>query len=170
MVASWEYALTPVSYRREHLQERLKQCERLFKGEEAFELKETGEEGVQQIRALLGLNDMVTNVNIPNVGQIPNLPLGAVVETNACFAAGTLKPVYAGPVPASIYPLVSRIAGMQELLVEATFERDMEKVFRAFLIDPLMNLTFGEARQLFNEMIENTQAYLKMYAGKIYYM
>lgn len=31
----------------------------------------TGEEGVQQMRSLLGLRDLVTNVNIPNYGQIP---------------------------------------------------------------------------------------------------
>ena len=56
---------------------------RLRIGQEAVKINGTGEEGVNQIRALLGLCDLVTNVNLPNRGQIPNLPLEAVVETNA---------------------------------------------------------------------------------------
>ena len=61
------------------------------------------------MRALLGLGDFVTNVNIPNVGQIPNLPLGAVVETNAVFRSDTITPVFAGEIPGEIYSLISRI-------------------------------------------------------------
>ena len=76
-------------------------------------INQTGEEGVQQMRSLLGLRDLVTNVNIPNCGQIPNLPLGAVVETNAHFSADSVRPVFAGPVPQSVYPLVSRVCGIQ---------------------------------------------------------
>ena len=65
-VEKWGFALTPVSWRKDDLEKRLERSERLYSGEEKFELKETGEEGVQQIRALLGLGDLVTNVNIPN--------------------------------------------------------------------------------------------------------
>ena len=83
-------------------------------GEEEVEVKVTGEEGVNQICALLGLGELVTNVNIPNQGQIPNLPLGAVVETNAVFRANSLQPVLAGEIPEAIYPLVSKICLEQE--------------------------------------------------------
>lgn len=97
-----------------------------------------GEEGVNQIRALLGLTELVTHVNIPNRGQIPNLPLGAVVETNAVFRAGSLRPVFAGEIPKSIYPLVARICGEQELLSEAIARWDLEGIFQAFAGDPLV--------------------------------
>ena len=81
------FALTPVAARLQDLDIRLKKSERLLNGEEEPEIYVTGEEGVNQIRALLGLCDLVTNANIPNVGQIANLPLGAVVETNVVFRA-----------------------------------------------------------------------------------
>ncbi len=163
LVEKWGYALTPVKWRTDNLAERLEKSAKLLSGEEEFEIKPSGEEGVDQIRALLGLQDLVTNVNIPNVGQIPNLPLGAVVETNATFRSNELRPVMAGNVPDEIYALVSRIVGEQLLMVEAATERDIEKAFKAFIADPLVNLPLDKARELFDEMIENTKKYLVDY-------
>lgn len=160
---SWGFKLTPVSWRKEDLKKRLARSERLYKGEEEMTINQTGEEGVQQMRSLLGLRDLVTNVNIPNCGQIPNLPLGAVVETNAHFSADSVRPVFAGPVPQSVYPLVSRVCGIQELTVEAAMSRDLELAFQAFCMDPNMELGLKDARILYNTMIENTAKYLTMY-------
>ena len=108
------------------------------------------------MRALLGLGDFVTNVNIPNIGQIPNLPFGAVVETNAHFCADTVQPVLAGPLPASIYPLVTRICGIQEMISEAAAQRDMGLAFQAFALDPNMPLGLDDAKALFAAMRKNT--------------
>lgn len=160
---SWCFGLTTVAWRKEDLKKRLERSERLYTGKEAPVINQTGEEGVQQMRAILGLRDLVTNVNIPNLGQIPNLPIGAVVETNAHFSAGSVRPVFAGPLPDSIYPLVSRVSGIQELIVQAALDRDLEQAFRAFLMDPNMNLSMPDARKLFDEMVENTKKYLGMY-------
>ena len=157
------FALTTVDFRKNELSERLARSERLSNGEEAVEINNTGEEGVNQIKALLGLCDLVTNVNIPNMGQIPNLPIGAIVETNAVFRANSLKPVFAGEIPSAIYPLVSRICGQQEALSEAVAERDIEKIFAVFVNDPLVTCNSSDARMLFDEMCENTKKYLTMY-------
>lgn len=159
-VHKWGFALTPVSWRKEDLKERLARSQRLINGEEQLEIKHTNEEGYNQIRALLGLCDLVTNVNIPNVGQIPNLPLGAVVETNAIFRSDSITPVMAGEIPASIYPLISRVCGIQEELSDAIAKRDVERIFNAFSNDPLVTCSKEEARELFKEMVENTKEYL----------
>ena len=76
----WGFSLTPVAWRKEDLKRRLARQARLLSGEEALELKGSGEEGHLLIKALLGLGDLVSNVNVPNRGQVENLPLGAVVE------------------------------------------------------------------------------------------
>ena len=157
------FFLTPVSYRKKTLKERLKKSARLRSGEEVVKLEPSGEEGVQQMRALLGLCELCTNVNIPNVGQIPNLPLGAVVETNAIFRSGTVTPIMAGNVPKSIYPLVSRICTQQENISQAIAERDLDALFYTFVNDPLVTCSMEDAKKLFNEMIENTKEYLKSY-------
>lgn len=162
-VSEMHFGLTPVSWRKDDLKKRLERSARLVSGEEEVKLSETGEDGVNQIRALLGLHEFVTNVNIPNRGQIPNLPIGAVVESNAVFRCGSLTPVFAGPIPKSIYPLVSRVCGEQELLSEAIAERDLDKIFVAFANDPLVTCGLEDAKKLFAKMCENTKKYLTMY-------
>ncbi len=162
-VAEMNFGLTPVSWRKENLQERLDKSARLVSGKEEVKINCTGEEGINQIRALLGLCELVTNVNIPNRGQIPNLPIGAVVETNAVFRSGSLTPVFAGEVPAAIYPLVARVCAEQEVVSEGIAERDIEKIFMAFANDPLVTCGIKDARCLFDEMCENTKKYLTMY-------
>ena len=157
------FALTPVEGRRQDLKERLEESDRLLSGEEKPSIFDTGEEGVNQMRALLGLGDMVTNVNIPNVGQIPNLPIGAIVETNAVFRDGTLTPVFAGNIPKEIYPMVSRICGEQEMLSQAIAERDLDKIFQVFSNDPLVTCSLDDAKKLFDEMVQNTKEYLTMF-------
>ena len=85
-VKDWLFKLTPVSVRVDMLKERNEKSENIRNGKTALKINNTGEEGVKQIRAILGLHEFVTNVNLPNMGQIPNLPMGAVVETNAYFS------------------------------------------------------------------------------------
>ena len=89
--------------------------------------------------------------------------MGAVVETNAVFRSDKVTPVFAGEIPKEIYPLISRISGEQELIVEAGITRDLDKAFMAFVNDPLVTVSIDEAKSLFDEMVENTKEYLTMY-------
>ncbi len=162
-VKKWNYVLTSVDTRREDLAKRLDKSAKLLSGELKPTIDKTGEEGVMQIKALLGLSKLVTNCNIPNRGQIPNLPMGAIVETNAVFSANSLTPVLAGEVPEEIYPLVSKVCVNQCLTVEAGIERDLDKAFRVFANDQLVTIPLEEAKELFNEMINNTKKYLTDY-------
>ena len=162
-VEEMRFALTTVDFRKKQLKARLEKSERLVSGEEEVKIGRTGEEGVSQIRALLGLHDLVTNVNIPNYGQIPNLPLGAVVETNAIFRSDSLDPVFAGPIPTEIYPLVSRVCAEQEAVYKAISKRDVDAIFMAFANDPLVTCSLDDSKKLFKEMVENTKEYLDMF-------
>ena len=160
----WSFALTPVSWRKNNLKERLERSERLLSGEETWELRSTGEEGTLQMRALLGLDTLVTNINMPNRGQIQNLPYGAVVETNAVFRAGSLSPVMAGAVPDSIYSLVSRAARENEATLDAAFSSDLGYVYEKFSeLNLLKSLKEEEKRELFETMYKGTKKYLGAY-------
>ncbi len=162
-VKEWGFGLTTVGWRKDDLKKKLKRSEALKNGDENVSISNTGEDGVNQMKALLGLGDFVTNVNLPNKGQIPNLPLGAVVETNAVFCSDTVTPVLAGPIPKSIYPLISRICGEQEELSDAFACRDIKRIFNAFANDPLTTCSYDDAKKLFCEMVENTKKYLGSY-------
>ncbi len=162
-VKKWGFGLTTVDWRRCDLKTKLEKSENYRSGKLKLEIECTGEEGVNQIRAILGLCELVTNVNIPNRGQIPNLPMGAVVESNAVFRDGSVTPVMAGDVPSSIYPMVARVCGEQEALNKALADRDLEAIFSVFANDALVTCSLPDARKLFCEMIENTKSYLGMY-------
>lgn len=163
-VKEWGFALTPVSWRKENLKDRLEMSKKLLNGEMEFELKKSGEEGVRQIKAILGFGDLVTNVNLPNRGQIPNLPCDAVVETNACFTAGSVTPLFAGNVPDNVMTLMAQTVYIQECTVEAGLKKDLDLAFTAFIKDPLMTASLKDARTLYNTMISNTSHYLKDYS------
>ena len=162
-VSKWGFSLTPVSWRKENLQQRLDRSAMLRSGKKELKLNKTGEDGVNQIRALLGLQDMITNVNLPNRGQIPNLPMDAVVETNAAFRADSVTPLTAGTLPPELLSLIARIVCAQEIVVEAACSRNLELAFRAFVNDPLVTCDLAQARALFDEMVQNTRHYLKDY-------
>ena len=116
------------------------------------------------MRALIGLDRKVTNVNLPNRGQIPNLPLGTVVETNAALRADMIQPLFAGEVPEAIFPYVERIARENTETVDACFSEDMNTCYRVFAKGHLLkNLTGTQKEALFREMFDRTKEYLTDY-------
>jgi len=162
-VFNWGFGLTKVAYRAKQRRDRLELSQRLYSGEEKFTIEPTGEEGSHLIHALLGLGNFVTNVNIPNMGQIPDLPIGAVVETNAFVSTDSLLPVCAGPLPKDLKSLIEPIVACQEMIVEAVQKKDLSLAFKAFISDPQNNLSLADSKALFKEMCDNTKEYLTMY-------
>ena len=162
-VKSWKFGLTPVSWRKEDLKNRLARSRRLVSGEEELDLKPTGEEGISLIRALCGLDRVISNVNIPNTAlQIPNLPADAVVETNAVFSRNSIRPVAAGEIPENVRALVMPHVENHERTLRAALTCDRDLVYEAFLNDPLVKGRAVEAdvKKLVNDMIANTMSYL----------
>lgn len=138
-VKSWGFGLTSVAWRKEDLKKRLERSHRLVSGEEKLELKETGEEGILLIKALCGLTRLESNVNIPNTGkQITNLPVDAVVETNAIFERDAIRPVLAGALPEKVKELIMPHVENHERALKAAMTKDKALLTEAFLNDPLV--------------------------------
>lgn len=151
-VKSWKFGLTPVSWRLDNQKERFERANRLISGEEIFELKVTGEEGVRQMKALLGLADLVTNVNIPNRGQMPQLPLGTVVETNALFQKDAVSPIQAGDLPLPVLNMVTRHVYNQACIIESSLTENERLALQALLNDPLVHLSPEDAAACFKAL------------------
>lgn len=146
-VHQWKFALTPVSWRKERQAEKIEEAKRLASGEEELKLEATGEEGILLMKALCGLNRMVSNVNIPNTaGQIPNLPRTAVVETNAVFYKGTIQPIFAGEMKPVIRDLVMPHVENHERILEAAMKPNFGLAYEAFMNDPLVWADFQRKR------------------------
>ncbi|MGP0585541.1 family 4 glycosyl hydrolase [Paenibacillus timonensis] len=161
-VKQWKFGLTTVAWRIDNLQKLRERSRRLVAGEESFSLKSSGEEGIAMLRSLTGASaPMITNVNLPNRGQMTSLPLNAVVETNAVFSADSVQPVLAGSLPEDINHLVIRHVYNQKAILKAAINKDHDLAFRAFLNDPLLSgLTPDQAEELFTTMLNNTKVYL----------
>ncbi|WP_130837668.1 family 4 glycosyl hydrolase [Lachnoclostridium sp. Marseille-P6806] len=163
-VRSWKFGLTGVDWRKNDLKERLARSQRLVSGEEELALSPTGEEGIRLIRALCGLERFLSNVNLPNTAlQISNLPADAVVETNAVFELGHIRPVAAGALPESIRALILPHVENHERTLRAALTFDPELVTEAFLHDPNFSAKCRDrekTRALADDMIRNTLTYL----------
>lgn len=163
-VSSWKFHLTSVDFRKENLKKRISENEELAAGNQKFEINSSGEEGVKIILALLGVEDVVTNVNYPNKGQIEGLPLGAVVETNALFRYDSVQPVFAGKLPLDIHNMIHRHVLNQESILQAALTKDKQLALNTFVNEPLLTISREEAEKLFNEMLSNTREYLPGWA------
>lgn len=162
-VEHWGFSLTPVSWRKEDLQNRLAKSKRLVSGEESFELAPTGEEGVLLIKALCGLNRFISNVNVPNSFlQVRSLPKTAIVETNAIFECDRIRPIVAGRIPEGILNYIKPQTENHERVLKAALECNIELVYEAFKYDTLINgrLKEREIKRLVKEMIKGTIKYL----------
>jgi len=144
---------TPVSFRIARWQAAPQKTRDLLSGQTPLELKSSGEEGIRQIKALFGLGDLVTNVNLKNTGQIANLPLEVVVETNAYFSRDQVRPLSAGSIPAGLAPLIQQHSANQELIIESALTGDKNLAFQALYNDPANSLTLDQTWEMFNEML-----------------
>ena len=169
---AWGFRLTPVSWRKKDLARRLAKSGRLYEGSEDIQLKPTGEEGVLLIKALLGLERVIANVNLPNrAGQIPNLDEKAVVETNAVFSRDSVRPVFAGVADEKIRQLILPHIENHERIFRAAYgaisgsniTECRQLVYEAFRNDPLVrghHPSGEEVCRLADDMIAATAAYL----------
>jgi galacturan 1,4-alpha-galacturonidase len=156
----WGVIRTPVSYRIERWTNAPQKTRDLMDGVTPLLLESSGEEGVGMIKALLGLGDLVTNINMENVGQISNMPLHAVVETNAHFSRGHIHPLTAGALPAGIAPLINQHSANQELIIETALTENTDPAFQAFFNDPSIPLPIDSAWELFNKMLQVNKEYI----------
>jgi len=77
----------------------------------------------------------VYSANVPNVGQVPNLPRGAVIECPAAAVAEGMRPVEVGELPSGLAAtLVSRLA-VVETIVDAALEGSRDLFVQALVAD-----------------------------------
>lgn len=162
--AKWHFGLTTVDYREEKQKKQVEESIEMAEGRRDVPLENSGEELVRLLRGILGMETVISNVNLPNRGQMPGIPLGAIVETNCVFTNGFVDPIVSKPLPSAALSLVRTNSDNIDLLSDAIAARDMEGIFAAFLHQPLCaKLSVGEARELFREMCGNTREYLDAY-------
>ncbi|NLE77391.1 MAG: hypothetical protein GX605_11650 [Chloroflexi bacterium] len=125
----------------------------MLAGQEALPDRHSGETVFQIIEARERDLGRPFFVNLPNVGQIANLPQGRVVVTYALVGAHGLAPLALGELPPSVAPQVRLHSDIQEMVVQAALTSDKSLARQAFCLDPLMP-DFRASQALFEEMCQ----------------
>jgi alpha-galactosidase/6-phospho-beta-glucosidase family protein len=105
-----------------------------------------------------------TIVNLPNTGQIDNLPRGAVVETLAELGAAGAVPLTVGAVPLGVLSTLQPHVVNQELIAQASLTGDRQLALQAMVNDPLVG-NLNTARALLDELLEAHASYLPQFAA-----
>lgn len=144
--------------------------ERLLSGEEKLEIQEaTDVVGERQsddiaawIVALRGGQPVEDNLNAPNLGQVPELPRGAIVETRGVLDGSGFHPLVS-PLPQALVPVVLPHVAREELTVEAALEGSFEKALAVLASDPLL-MGIENARPMLEELLAANRDWLPQFA------
>ncbi len=142
---------------------------RILSGEEPLQVVEpTDVLGERQsddvgswIAALHGDLAIEDNLNAPNIGQIPQLPAGATVETRGVLDGAGYHPL-ASPMPPQIEAIVRPHVLREELSIEAALEGSVDKALAVLASDPLL-VRPEDARPMLKEMIAATKEWLPQF-------
>lgn len=129
--------LTRIEHREEVYRLRRMQIERFVAGEPS-ELEPSNEQLAKVMAALAGGASGRFIVNVPNQGQIDNLPREAVVECMARVDALGVHPEATGALPHAAYAVIAPHVARQESIVEAALTGSKKLAQAALATDPLV--------------------------------
>jgi alpha-galactosidase len=153
---------------------------KLFANVREFELHRLNEmaNGNATIEGLLdtdseGALEMIENIagatthyhlaaNLPNIGQIANLPIGATVETPVVVNGAGIQPVHMGAFPEPIAELLRREVTVAQLCVDAALTGDREKALQCLLLDPVIT-DIETARKILDDYLTSYREYLPQF-------
>jgi alpha-galactosidase len=98
-------------------------------------------------------------VNVPNQGQIPNLPEGAIIELPGLLNAGGVTGIPVGAMPEGITELLRREITASHLTVDAVVNGDRNLALQALLLDPVIR-DIDVARQILDDYLTTYREHL----------
>jgi alpha-galactosidase len=107
-----------------------------------------------------------TIVNLPNVGQIDNLPRDAVVETLAELTSAGAQPLTVGALPRGVLSTLEPHVVNQELIVRAALEGDRQLALQAMANDPLVH-DLTKARSMLDELLVAHAEHLPQFESRV---
>lgn len=100
--------------------------------------------------------------NLPNTGQISNLPLGAIVETPVMVSGSGIHPVHVGALPEPVAELCRRELMSAQLGVDAAVEGNYEKALQCLLLDPVTH-ELDTARLILDNYLKTYKEHLPQF-------
>ncbi|MEJ5223642.1 MAG: hypothetical protein WHV44_04235 [Anaerolineales bacterium] len=100
--------------------------------------------------------------NLPNQGQISNLPADAIVETPVMVDGAGIHPVHVGPLPHAIAELCRRELTCAQLGIDAAVEGSRAKALQCLLLDPVIR-DIETARRILDDYLTTYKAHLPQF-------
>ncbi len=127
--------------------------------------RQSSQETAANIMAACALDrEFIDVVNVPNQGQIANLPAGSVVETPGVINAVGFTPVAVGPLPEGALDLVLPHAVNQDRIVDACYGGDLKMAFESLANDPTTShLSFAQVKKLGDRLVRAHRRYLTQF-------
>ena len=101
-------------------------------------------------------------VNTVNNGHITNLPNGCAIEITCRITKNGPIPVHIGNLPVQIRGIIQETKAYEELLVDAIYEKNLDKALLALQINPFVK-SIDIAKKAFNELLIAHRKYLDYY-------
>lgn len=146
-------------------EDRLQQIAQMADGNASIEpLTGADSEGaLEVIESIAGAdNHYHLAVNVPNQGQIPNLPVGAIVETPAISSGAGIQPLAVGALPEGIAELCRREITVARLAVDAAVHGDRQAALQCLLLDPVVD-DIEAAQAILADYLESYRDYLPQF-------
>lgn len=147
-MADQAYGRAPVIKRAENPDDK-----ETFKDEDLF---------IDVLNASMGGDSIYRTVNLPNIGQAANLPMGAVLESTTLINGDGFQPLCFGTLPPGISAILMRILGTQELTVEAALKADRKLAIQALVAGETVR-TEKEAGKMLDVILDTHREYLPQF-------
>jgi alpha-galactosidase len=157
----YNIGLTDMTTRRRHQDGYIADVDAWLAGTKKLQTWASGELPALVIDSLVTGDPRHLPVNIPNAGQVPDVPDGPVVESIGVVDGDGVRGRDVAPLPAPFAELVRRHTAVTELTLDAALTGDRATATAAFLLDPLAGRgDLDRTEAMVDELLAGTSAWL----------
>lgn len=120
------------------------------------------EQALDILQAIRRDSGTVFSANLPNSGQVSNLPLEAIVEAPAIATAEGLRHIAQPPLPAALVATLATRYQWVETIVEAALEGSRDRFIQALVVDGTVT-SLEQATTLADDLLRAQVDYLPWY-------
>jgi len=163
----YKLSRTTIEERKSHMKQRGDNLRAMIKGKKKIKgdyFKRSRETAADIIDAHYGGNVFIDVGNVPNIGQISNLPLGAIVETAVRVDRNGFSPICFGALPEPVLSMVSPWPTVFTMTLDACLEGNKEKALHALARDPVCaHLNADQVNEMGNRLLKAHKRFIKCF-------
>jgi len=127
----------------------------VFRQEGRVPVEKSHEFAAEMMNAIFTHTPITITANLPNRGQVPQLPMGAAVEVPTLVDANGCQPTIIDDIPPQLVALMRTQINVQELVVRALVEQDIDHIYHAAYMDPhtAAELDLRQIRSLVTDLL-----------------